>query len=215
MFWAVRRYTSLELSFNAVERVVEFMEMDQEAPAIVEPRPPASVSSVMCTVTFSLLFEHILTHFQWPSEGQIEVKDLEIKYAADLDPVLHGISFSVNSREKIGVVGRTGSGKSTLALSFFRFVEASRGSIIIDGIDISKIGTEDLRSNLTVIPQDPTLFSGTLRSNLDPFDQFEDSDIFESLRRVHLLPSSDDEQALVDEESNINVNVFRSLGSPG
>jgi ABC-type multidrug transport system fused ATPase/permease subunit len=143
------------------------------------------------------------------------VKDLQIRYAADLDPVLHGISFNVNPREKIGVVGRTGSGKSTLALSFFRFVEASQGSIVIDGIDISKIGTDDLRSNLTIIPQDPTLFSGTLRSNLDPFDQFEDSEIFESLRRVHLLPSSDDEEALQDEESNLNANVFRSLDSPG
>ncbi|KAI8576230.1 hypothetical protein K450DRAFT_302879 [Umbelopsis ramanniana AG] len=192
MFWAVRRYTSLELSFNAVERIVEFMEMDQEAPAIVEPRPPAS----------------------WPHEGQIEVKDLQIRYAADLDPVLHGISFNINPREKIGVVGRTGSGKSTLALSFFRFVEASQGSISIDGIDISKIGTEDLRSNLTIIPQDPTLFSGTLRSNLDPFDQFEDREIFESLRRVHLLPASDDEEALQDEESNLNANVFRNLDSP-
>jgi ABC-type multidrug transport system fused ATPase/permease subunit len=128
---------------------------------------------------------------------------------------LHGISFSIKGREKIGVVGRTGSGKSTLALSFFRFVEASQGSIVIDGIDISKIGTEDLRSNLTVIPQDPTLFSGTLRSNLDPFDQFEDTDIFESLRRVHLLPASDDEQALIDEDANINTNVFRNLESPG
>lgn len=128
---------------------------------------------------------------------------------------MHNISFNVKGREKIGVVGRTGSGKSTLALSFFRFVEASEGSIVIDGIDISKIGTEDLRSNLTVIPQDPTLFSGTLRSNLDPFDQFEDNDIFESLRRVHLLPSSDDEQALIEEDANINSNVFRSLDSPG
>jgi ABC-type multidrug transport system fused ATPase/permease subunit len=117
---------------------------------------------------------------------------------------LHGISFSIKGREKIGVVGRTGSGKSTLALSFFRFVEASQGSIVIDGIDISKIGTED-----------PTLFSGTLRSNLDPFDQFEDTDIFESLRRVHLLPASDDEQALIDEDANINTNVFRNLESPG
>lgn len=86
---------------------------------------------------------------------------------------------------------------------------------MIDGIDISKIGTEDLRSNLTIIPQDPTLFSGTLRTNLDPFDQFEDSDIFESLRRVHLLPSADDEQALLDEEANLNANVFRNLDSPG
>lgn len=76
-----------------------------------------------------------------------------MRYAPDLDPVLKGISFNVNPREKVGVVGRTGSGKSTLALSFFRFVEASRGSIVIDGIDIKDIGTEDLRGNLTIIPQ--------------------------------------------------------------
>lgn len=81
------------------------------------------------------------------------MNDLEVRYAPDLDPVLKGISFNVNPREKVGVVGRTGSGKSTLALSFFRFVEATRGSIVIDGIDIKDIGTEDLRGNLTIIPQ--------------------------------------------------------------
>lgn len=81
------------------------------------------------------------------------MNDLEVRYAPDLDPVLKGISFNINPREKVGVVGRTGSGKSTLALSFFRFVEATRGSIVIDGIDIKDIGTEDLRGNLTIIPQ--------------------------------------------------------------
>lgn len=90
---------------------------------------------------------------QWPSEGRVQVNDLEVRYAPDLDPVLKGISFNINPREKVGVVGRTGSGKSTLALSFFRFVEATRGSIVIDGIDIKDIGTEDLRGNLTIIPQ--------------------------------------------------------------
>ncbi|KAI8149056.1 P-loop containing nucleoside triphosphate hydrolase protein [Fennellomyces sp. T-0311] len=188
LFWAIRRYTSVEMSFNAVERVVEFMEMEQEAPAITDVRPPSS----------------------WPSEGRIEVSDLEVRYAPDLDPVLRGLSFSVNPREKIGVVGRTGSGKSTLALSFFRFVEASRGSIVIDNLDIKHIGTEDLRGSLTIIPQDPTLFSGTLRSNMDPFEQFSDDDIFTALRRVHLLPSDDDEFEIESLEA-VNANVFRDL----
>jgi ABC-type multidrug transport system fused ATPase/permease subunit len=76
-----------------------------------------------------------------------------VRYAPDLEPVIRGISFDVKAQEKVGIVGRTGSGKSTLALSFFRFVEASAGSICIDGIDIHDIGTEDLRSNLTIIPQ--------------------------------------------------------------
>ncbi|KAI8387430.1 P-loop containing nucleoside triphosphate hydrolase protein [Blakeslea trispora] len=194
MFWGIRRYTSLEMSFNAVERIVEFMEIDQEAPAITQLRPPN----------------------EWPSKGKIDVQDLEIRYAADLDPVLKGISFSVKSQEKIGVVGRTGSGKSTLALSFFRFVEASRGSIVIDGIDIKDLGTEDLRSNLTIIPQDPTLFSGTLRSNMDPFDQFQDEDIFAALRRVHLLPSDEEPSSTdtITSESTlneVNANVFKNL----
>ncbi|CAO3698324.1 unnamed protein product [Rhizopus stolonifer] len=181
MFWGIRRYTNLEMAFNAVERVVEFMEIDQEAPAFTELRPPAN----------------------WPTEGAIVVNDLQVRYAADLDPVLKNLNFSIKPQEKVGVVGRTGSGKSTLALSFFRFVEASQGSIVIDGIDIKDLGTEDLRSNLTIIPQDPTLFSGSLRSNMDPFDQFEDQDIFTALRRVHLLES---EQVQSD-----NANVFKDL----
>ncbi|KAG2227320.1 hypothetical protein INT45_004275 [Circinella minor] len=188
MFWGIRRYTSLEMNFNAVERVVEFMEMDQEAPAITDVRPPSL----------------------WPSEGRIDVTDLEVRYAADLDPVLKGLTFSVKPREKIGVVGRTGSGKSTLALSFFRFVEATRGNIVIDDIDIKCIGTEDLRSNLTIIPQDPTLFSGTLRSNMDPFEQFSDDDIFTALKRVHLLPS-DEDNFENDELEAVNINVFHDL----
>ena len=197
MFWGIRQYTNLEMSFNAIERIVEFMEMDQEAPAITGIRPPP----------------------QWPIQGAIEVKDLEIRYAADLDPVIKDLSFSVKPREKIGVVGRTGSGKSTLALSFFRFVEASAGSIVIDGIDIKDLGTEDLRSNLTIIPQDPTLFSGTLRSNMDPFDQFDDEAIYAAFRRVHLLPDEDlssvanSVHGSNNSTNEVNANVFRDLST--
>lgn len=84
---------------------------------------------------------------------------MHVRYAADLEPVLKGLTFSINPMEKVGIVGRTGSGKSTLALSFFRFIEATEGSIIIDNVDISKIGTKDLRSNLTIIPQGKYAFS--------------------------------------------------------
>ncbi|KAG0179991.1 hypothetical protein DFQ29_001398 [Apophysomyces sp. BC1021] len=182
MFMAVRNYTSLEMSFNAVERAVDLVEIDQEAPDVTDVRPPPG----------------------WPAQGQIEVQDLEVRYAPDLQPVLKNLTFSVRAREKVGVVGRTGSGKSTLALSLFRFLEASRGSIFVDGVNIADIGTYDLRSNLTIIPQDPTLFSGTLRSNMDPFNQFSDADIFAALRRVHLI------QASTVEESN----VFSDLDTP-
>ncbi|KAF9915542.1 hypothetical protein BX616_005921 [Lobosporangium transversale] len=166
VYWLVRIYTEMEMSLNSVERVNEYLEMPQEPPAIIEEsRPPAG----------------------WPYDGKIEIKDLTMQYAPDMGPVLHNISISIRPREKIGIVGRTGSGKSTLALSLFRFMEPVAGSIVIDGIDISKIGLEDLRSRLTIIPQDAVLFNGTIRSNLDPFQEHTDYEIWEALRRVHLV----------------------------
>ncbi|KAI8969939.1 hypothetical protein BDF20DRAFT_915834 [Mycotypha africana] len=195
MTMAIKRYTRLEMSFNAVERVAEFMEIEQEAPAITSIRPPS----------------------EWPTEGHIEVKELEVRYAPELDPVLKSLSFTIKAKEKVGIVGRTGSGKSTLALSFFRFVEPSEGTIFIDGVDICKIGTSDLRSSLTIIPQDPVLFSGTLRSNLDPFDEFDEESIKAALRRVELLPP-DDLDVDVPEEGDgyedLNSNVFTDLETP-
>ncbi|CAG8435018.1 7255_t:CDS:10 [Diversispora eburnea] len=192
IMWSVRRFTSLEMSLNAVERVSEFSEIPQEAPAIIEPRPPAN----------------------WPHSGAITVQDLQIRYAPDLEPVLHHISFSVNGQEKVGIVGRTGSGKSTIALSLFRFIEPSEGKIFIDGIDVSTIGVEDLRSRITIIPQDPILFTGSIRSNLDAFSQYEDSDIFESMRRVHLIPSEDDSESSIITGDNDNINTFKNLDTP-
>ncbi|KAG0293961.1 hypothetical protein BGZ96_002011 [Linnemannia gamsii] len=166
IYWLVRIYTEMEMSLNSVERVQEYLHMPQEPPAIISgSRPPAG----------------------WPYDGAIEIKDLTMQYAPDLKPALEGISINVRPREKIGIVGRTGSGKSTLALSLFRFMEPTAGSIVIDGIDICKIGLEDLRRRLTIIPQDAVLFNGTIRSNLDPFQEYDDLEIWEALRRVHLV----------------------------
>ena len=156
------------------------------------------------------------------------------------------MNFTINPGEKVGILGRTGSGKSTLALSFFRFVEATEGRILIDDVDISKIGLTDLRSRLTIIPrksvrsdsnaklicnvtaEDPTILSGTLRSTLDVFNEYEDAEIvsiislyqyhtfseavtqYEALRRVHLIPSENEVENL---EEDINANVFRNLDS--
>ncbi|KIJ23785.1 hypothetical protein M422DRAFT_275570 [Sphaerobolus stellatus SS14] len=186
LLFMVRRFVGLEQSLVAVERVKEFSDLPREPAEFIEPRPPAS----------------------WPSKGECIVENLCIRYAPDLPDVLHNLNFTLNAGERVGILGRTGCGKSTLALSFFRFVEPSQGHIIVDGVDISKIGLTDLRSRLTIIPQDPTILSGTLRSTLDVFDEYEDAEIFEALRRVHLIPSTD-----VSEDSEVNENVFRNLDS--
>ena len=104
---------------------------------------------------------------------------MQIRYAEHLPSVLKNITCTFPGRKKIGVVGRTGSGKSTLIQAIFRIVEPREGSIIIDGVDICKIGLHDLRSRLSIIPQDPTMFDGTVRGNLDPLQQYSDSDIWE------------------------------------
>ncbi|EPQ52340.1 multidrug resistance-associated ABC transporter [Gloeophyllum trabeum ATCC 11539] len=183
----VIRFVRVEQSMVALERVKEYSELPCEPPEFIEPRPPQS----------------------WPSAGEIKVDNLVIRYAPDLPNVLHNLKFEIQPGEKIGILGRTGSGKSTLALSFFRFVEATEGQILIDNLDISQIGLSDLRSRLTIIPQDPTILSGTLRSTLDVSGQYDDTQIYEALRRVHLIPSSDTK----DIES-VNVNVFCDLDSP-
>ncbi|KAL4079580.1 hypothetical protein J3A83DRAFT_4368342 [Scleroderma citrinum] len=184
----VRRFVGLEQSMVALERVKEYSELQREPPEFVEPRPSPS----------------------WPDKGHIKCNDLVIRYAPDLPDVLHRINFEILPGEKVGILGRTGSGKSTLALSFFRFVEATEGNIIVDDVDISKIGLTDLRGRLTIIPQDPTILSGTLRSTLDVFNEYEDAEIFEALRRVHLIPSEDIPEEVPD---TINANVFRNLDS--
>ncbi|KAF8977715.1 hypothetical protein BGZ46_007163 [Entomortierella lignicola] len=188
----VRMYTEIEMDLSSIERIMEYTTMPLEPPAIIEAhRPPAA----------------------WPTGGNIEIKDLEVKYASDLETVIHGVSFTVASHQKIGVVGRTGSGKSTLALSLFRFVEPVAGSIHIDGINICDIGLEDLRSRLTIIPQDPMLFAGTIRSNLDPFNDHLDSDLWEVLRRVHLVGYEQQQESASTETSTTHIS-FSSLDNP-
>lgn len=166
ILWLVRLYAMNEQNMNSVERIKEYLDVEQEAPAIVEDsRPPEN----------------------WPSKGSVEFINYTTRYRADLDPVLTNLTFKIGAMEKVGIVGRTGAGKSSLALALFRALEAEEGKILIDDVDIGLIGLRDLREGITIVPQDPTLFMGTIRSNLDPFKMYSDEQIFSALRRVHLI----------------------------
>ena len=215
VIWTIRHYANLELDMNAAERIIEYSNLTTES--LDGADPPAA----------------------WPSEGRLEVNDLVVGYAPDLPPVLKGLTFSVKRNERIGVVGRTGAGKSSLTLALFRFLEAREGTIHIDGLDISKIKLHSLRSRLAIIPQDPVLFSGTVRSNLDAFDEHSDSELRDALQRVHLIseleaenmnssssrpPSTEGDTAPTPlprngtlsptRNPNTNKNPFTSLASP-
>ncbi|KAL4887673.1 hypothetical protein BJY04DRAFT_212701 [Aspergillus karnatakaensis] len=169
VLWLVRLYSEVQQSMNSVERVKEYLEVEKEAPPVIEgSRPPSD----------------------WPSRGLVDFSNYSTRYRPDLDPVLRDVSFTVQPGEKVGIVGRTGAGKSSLALALFRGLEAEKGQIRIDGVDIGSIGLRDLREAITIVPQDPTLFTGTIRSNLDPFGLFTDEEIFTAIQRVHLIGSS-------------------------
>jgi len=129
----------------------------------------------------------------WPAKGVVDFIDYSTRYRPSLDPVLKHVNVHINPLEKVGIVGRTGAGKSSLALALLRVLEAQNGSILIDGINISSIALNDLRQAVTLVPQDPTLFSGTLRFNLDPFELSTDAELFNALQRVQLIgPSNTD-----------------------
>ena len=124
----------------------------------------------------------------WPREGKITMDCVAFQYSSELPLVLKNLNFMIKPAEKVGVVGRTGAGKSSLLSVLYRLAEPS-GLITIDGVDITSIGLHDLRSKMSIIPQDPVLFSGTMRYNLDPFSEFSDSDLWDALEQVQLKPA--------------------------
>ncbi|XP_016134577.1 multidrug resistance-associated protein 1-like isoform X2 [Sinocyclocheilus grahami] len=163
--WIVRAWTDVENNIVSVERVKEYAETTKEAPWTIENSP---------------------LPLDWPRSGSIGFQEYGLQYRRGLDWALKEISLSVNEREKVGIVGRTGAGKSSLALGIFRILEAAKGKIFIDGINIAEVGLHELRSRITIIPQDPVLFSGSLRMNLDPFDGYTDEEVWRALELAHL-----------------------------
>ncbi|XP_062269512.1 multidrug resistance-associated protein 1-like [Platichthys flesus] len=163
--WIVRSWTDVENNIVSVERVKEYDHTAKEA---------------------AWTLEDSLLPAAWPTTGTIQFEDYGLKYRKDLDWALKDISISIQNREKVGIVGRTGAGKSSLALGIFRILEAASGRILIDGINVAQIGLHDLRSRITIIPQDPVLFSGSLRMNLDPFDTCSEEELWKALELAHL-----------------------------
>ncbi|KFK35440.1 hypothetical protein AALP_AA5G284600 [Arabis alpina] len=165
LFWAIYLSCFIENKMVSVERIKQFTDIPAEAKwEIKESRPPPT----------------------WPYKGNIRLEDVKVRYRPNTPLVLKGLTIDIKGGEKVGVVGRTGSGKSTLIQVLFRLVEPSGGKIIIDGIDICGLGLHDLRSRFGIIPQEPVLFEGTVRSNIDPTEKYSDEEIWKSLERCQL-----------------------------
>ncbi|CAM4787371.1 unnamed protein product [Rotaria magnacalcarata] len=169
--WTVRQSAEAENLMTSAERIHEYGQL----------APESHIENSKSETSVRLPTD-------WPSRGVIEFKDYTFRYRPELDPVLKNLNLRIESKEKIGIMGRTGAGKSSLLQALFRLVDDSSitGSILIDNIDIGCLSLDQLRSHLSVIPQVPILFCGTLRYNLDPFAQYTDEDCLRALEAVQL-----------------------------
>uniref|UniRef100_A0A0N5CDG6 Multidrug resistance-associated protein 1 n=1 Tax=Strongyloides papillosus TaxID=174720 RepID=A0A0N5CDG6_STREA len=189
--FAVRQISELETNIVSVERLVEYCNTE------TDPEWRNDEGAKSCSK-------------DWPNKGKIIFKNYSTRYRPGLELVVRNINLHIEGGEKIGIVGRTGAGKSSMTLALFRMIEPAEGTIFIDGVDITKIGLHDLRSHITVIPQDPVLFSGTLRFNLNPFNIYTDDEIWSSLEKAHLKNfalSNPEGLDFVVSESGSNISV--------
>ncbi|KAK3863657.1 hypothetical protein Pcinc_030600 [Petrolisthes cinctipes] len=178
--WGVRQSAEVENQMTSVERVLEYSSLESEAPLETDKdKTPRA---------------------DWPERGVITFGDVSLRYNKDDPPVLKNLNFSIKRKEKVGIVGRTGAGKSSLLTSLFRLTEPM-GTITIDDININQLGLHDVRKNISIIPQDPTLFSGTMRKNLDPFTQYTDDQLWRALEEVQL------KEAICDLEGGLEARI--------
>ncbi|XP_038054473.1 ATP-binding cassette sub-family C member 9-like isoform X1 [Patiria miniata] len=160
--WFIRTSAIVEMHMNAVERIKYYCEVPTENYKGELPDP------------------------SWPKEGAVAADAISVRYAEKLDPVLQGVSLNIEPGQKIGICGRTGSGKSSLTLALFRIVDTFKGKIVIDNVDIASLPLDHLRQKLSIIPQDPILFTGTIRFNLDPLDQCSEEQMWNALEIAQL-----------------------------
>ncbi|KAG8722353.1 hypothetical protein FRC11_002722, partial [Ceratobasidium sp. 423] len=183
ILWWVRALNQFEVQGNSLERIQDYVEIEQEPEAIPEKVPPA----------------------YWPASGNIVVENLTARYSKDGPAVLHNLSFEIRSGERVGVVGRTGSGKSSLTLSLLRMIPIE-GNVYYDGIPTHAVNLNALRSNITIIPQQPELMSGTVRQNLDPFNEYDDAILNAALRSAGLdTVQSEDDEGYIGLDSGVSA----------
>ncbi|KAF9911176.1 hypothetical protein BX616_010647 [Lobosporangium transversale] len=184
MNWAIHCFANVEGNMNSVERLLYYSEtLEQEPPAEIPDRKPAS---------------------SWPSQGHISFRDVSMRYREGLPFALEKVSFDIQPGHMVGVVGRTGAGKSTLIQVLFRLVEWESGSVIIDGIETQTIGTADLRSRISIIPQDPVLFQGTIRYNLDPLSRHTEQELWRVLETSDMKAYVQQQEAGLDSMIAVN-----------
>ncbi|KAJ3075108.1 Canalicular multispecific organic anion transporter 2 [Podochytrium sp. JEL0797] len=167
LYHTMRMYGTVQNSGVSLERVFEYFDLPSEAPQFTDSESDDKLAN-------------------WPSEGRVEFRDFKMRYRPETPLILNGISVSVEGGEKVGIVGRTGAGKSSLSVGLFRLSEADSGSIFVDGVDLSTIGLNALRTKLTIIPQEAVLFGASVRDNIDPGHQYSDEIIWNALEASHL-----------------------------
>nr|XP_057907958.1 multidrug resistance-associated protein 4 isoform X2 [Doryrhamphus excisus] len=185
--WGVRQSAEVENMMTSVERVVEYTQLESEAPWYTQKRPPP----------------------EWPRKGLVTFDGVSFSYSSNGPKVLHNLKVTFLPREKVGIVGRTGAGKSSLVSTLFRLAEP-QGNVYIDGVLTSELGLHDVRQRMSIIPQDPVLFTGTMRKNLDPFNQHTDEELWNSLQEVQLKGLVEElpgklETVLAESGSNFSV----------
>jgi len=181
--WTVRMAADLEAAMIAVERINQYNRIKSEAPRYTHKD----------VEKLSLM---------WPRDGAISFEQVKMKYRHNLPFVLKGLDIRIPAGSKVGVVGRTGAGKSTLSIALLRICELDSGAIFIDGVNIKDLGLQKLRSAISIIPQDPVLFSGSVRTNLDPFNSYEDGRLLDVLNRVGLFNQGGDSTSVVTSLSD-------------